>query len=429
MSIGTIMIICFAAVILALIIGNKTKINAGIISLFFAYIIGVFVLGMKGNDLVGFWPTSIMVQMITILGFYGFANMNGTMRLLALKIIYPFRNKPAVMPFIILFATMFIGLIAGGAAVNGFMPTLAFSIAIAAGWDTGIFAAVCCLGAVVGSAWPMSQTGVMIVGALEEAGIANAESVGWTVGILSWVMIIVFEIILYFVFKGYKNKSVQMDEKPGAFNAQQKKTLAVIAVVVAVLVIPSIFNILMPGSWLGNLSKKVHLSLVCGSGMAVCAFLKLGDIDEVIKKRIPWSMILTICGIYVLVSIMTNQGASKYLAELVSANVPRALIIPLLTFFAGALSFFSSFFSTFPILFPLFPGIAASTGLSIPLMTLCCFFGSIATSISPFSNGGMNVLSQVPDQEVQKKQYTKQIYIAIGCLVYSIVCGFIFSIF
>ena len=423
------MIVCFAAVIIALVLGNKTKVNAGFISLVFAYIIGVFILGMKGDALIAFWPTKIMVQMITILGFYGFANMNGTMRLLALKIIYPFRNKPAVMPFIILLATMVIGLVAGGAAVNGFMPTLAFSIAIAAGWDTGIFAAVCCLGAVVGSAWPMSQTGVMITGALEEAGVANVEATGWTVGLLSWVMIIVFEIIVYFVFKGYKNKSVEMTEKPGKFNAEQKKTLIVIACVVALLVIPSIFNVLMPGSWLGKLSGKIHLSLLCGTGMVVCAFLKLGDIEEVIKKRIPWSMILTICGIYVLVSIMTNNGASKYLAELVSSNVPRILIIPLLTFFAGALSFFSSFFSTFPILFPLFPGIAAATGLSIPLMTLCCFFGSIATSISPFSNGGMNVLSQCPDPEVQKKQYFTQIYLAIGCLVYAIVCGFIFSIF
>ena len=429
MSTGTLMIVCFAAVIISLVIGNKTKINSGFISLVFAYIIGVFVLGLKGDVIIGYWPVKVMVQMIAILGFYGFANLNGTMKLLALKIIYPFRNKPAVMPFIILFVTMFIGLIAGGAAVNGFMPTLAFSIAIAAGWDTGLFAACCCLGAVVGSAWPMSQTGVMIVGALEEAGVANVESIGWATGLISWAMLFVFEIIVYFVFKGYKNKKVEMNEKPGAFNAEQKKTLAVIIVVVALLVIPSIFNVLAPQTALAKLSSKIHLSLICVVGMVVCAFMKLGNIEEVIKKRIPWSMIMTICGIYVLVSVMTNQGASKYLAELVSANVPKVFIIPLLTFFAGALSFFSSFFSTFPILFPLFPAIVENTGLSMVMLVTCCFFGSIATSISPFSNGGMNVLSQCPDPEVQKKQYFTQIYLAVGCLVYSIVIGFVASLF
>ena len=429
MAVSTIMIICFAAVILALIIGNKTKVNSGFIALGFAYIIGVFILGIKGDTIVSYWPVKVMVQMIAILGFYGFANLNGTIRLLAEKIIWPFRNKPALMPFVILFATMFIGLIAGGAAVNGFMPTLAFSMCLAAGWNTGLFAAVCCLGAVVGSAWPFSQTGVMIEAALEEAGIANANGITWSVGLLSWAMLFVFEIIVYFVLGGTKLKKVEMTEKPGKFNAQQKKTLAVIGIVVFFLVVPSIFSVLAPKSFMAALSKKVHLSLICVLGMLACAFLGLGDIEEVIKKRIPWSMIMTISGIYVLVSVMTNSGAANYLAELVSANVPKMLIIPLLTLMAGALSFFSSFFSTFPILFPLFLGINASTGLSIVAMTLCCFFGSIATSISPFSNGGMNVLSQCPDPEVQKKQYFTQIYLAIGCLVYSIAVGFIASIF
>ena len=49
------------AIVLAIIIGWKFKVNAGIIAMGFAFVIGVLLVdGGKVSTVIGYWPTSIV---------------------------------------------------------------------------------------------------------------------------------------------------------------------------------------------------------------------------------------------------------------------------------------------------------------------------------------------------------------------------------
>lgn len=82
MSVQLISILCLAAVVLAIVIGNVKKINIGIIALIFAYIIGSVLQGQFASSVTTLFPIKIMMYLVTVCYFYGFAILNGTMQAL-----------------------------------------------------------------------------------------------------------------------------------------------------------------------------------------------------------------------------------------------------------------------------------------------------------------------------------------------------------
>ena len=57
--------LCIIAIIVSIIIGYKFKFNTGIIALGFAFVIGVIAMGMKVNDIIAFFPTTIVFYLIS----------------------------------------------------------------------------------------------------------------------------------------------------------------------------------------------------------------------------------------------------------------------------------------------------------------------------------------------------------------------------
>ena len=65
--------LCIIAIIVSIIIGYKFKFNTGIIALGFAFVIGVIAMGMKVNDIIAFFPTTIVFYLISIAVFFNYA--------------------------------------------------------------------------------------------------------------------------------------------------------------------------------------------------------------------------------------------------------------------------------------------------------------------------------------------------------------------
>ena len=91
-------ILIILAIVLAVYLGYKTKINTGFFCIAFAYIIGCFVVGLKTKDLIGMWPTSTMFVILSVSLFYNFAAINGTLEKLSGSLLYACRSFPACCP-------------------------------------------------------------------------------------------------------------------------------------------------------------------------------------------------------------------------------------------------------------------------------------------------------------------------------------------
>ena len=118
-------LIIVLSIFVAVAIGYKAKINVGVIAIAFAYIFGVFVLGMDAGDVVDMWPTSLFFFIMMASFFYGIAVTNGTLGLLSEHAIYAFRNKPFLIP-VMMWLSCFIlsGLGPGPTTIFAFMPAI-----------------------------------------------------------------------------------------------------------------------------------------------------------------------------------------------------------------------------------------------------------------------------------------------------------------
>ncbi|MBQ5952022.1 MAG: hypothetical protein IJL66_07745 [Lachnospiraceae bacterium] len=418
------LIIIVLALFVSIGIGWKTGKNIGYWSIAFAYVLGVFVFGLTTKEVLSAYPSGLLITLIAIMAFYNYANANGAMGLLARKILYPMRNSVRLLPIGCFLVGWGMSAIIGSSAVTAFYPVIIYTIALTAGWDPIIMTIASCFGNIAGASMPWSQTGAIMKGILKDMEWAeNMELYVAKTAVLITIAMLAFFILAYIVTGSYKIKKVEM-EKPEPFNAIQKKTLVVVAIVALFMIVPSIGKFMFPGTWLAKQAAKFDLGLVCYCGALLCGILNLGD-EKAIIKSIPMGTFIMIMGCATLVGLAQKIGATEFLGKFIATSVPKMLIGPLLVLICGVLSLFSSYTTVIAVMFPVLPAIAAASGLS-PVYLLCCTLGgSLATSISPFSSGGMMNMSFCPDPVEREKLFGKQIKTAVIAMCFYVVLSLV----
>ena len=417
MSQATILVLVLVAIAAAIIIGYKTNKNIGVIAMLFAYVLGVFVFGQPAANILALWPSSLLLTMLSIMLFYGYATTNGTLKLLAEKILYPFRHNVRILPFLVFICAMVLAAVAGNTAVTGFFPVLCFTNALSAGWQPVLFSCISCFGALIGASMPWAQTGAIISGILQGTEAAEfSQTYTLRIAVGTIIAFSIFIVILYFVTKSYQVKSVEM-EKPAKFSPVQLKTVILLAIVALAVIVPSLAGVLAPQTALGMMSKNFNLALITISGAAFCAFLNLGDEKEVIK-RIPLGTFIMICGVSTLVSLAQAMGATEYLGTLIGDGLPAWILPPIFVLLGGVMSTFSTYTAVIPILMPVAVSIAAPNGMDPVALLTASFVGAACTTVSPFSSGGMMTMAQCPDEAKRTALFKQQFIAAMSCMAF-----------
>ena len=283
---ANILILC--AIILAIALGYRTKINTGFFGIVFAYIIGTFYLGIKSGDIIKMWPISIFFVILAISLFYNFAMTNGTLEKLAQHMLYRTRKVPKLLPFaIFIAATILAALGAGFFAVMAFFTPITMLLCRKTGLSPLIGALAVNYGALCGNNFMISPGGVVFIGLMNQAGY-EAVSYGFEFQIFlaSFVVpIVVLSLLILFNTRKKGNADVVEISLPEAFNAVQKKTLAlVVSMIVVVLIFPILHIIFPQVGLIKTLDKAIDVGLVAVVFAVLALLMNLGDEKEVIKK-------------------------------------------------------------------------------------------------------------------------------------------------
>lgn len=399
-----VLTLCILAIIVSIVIGWKFKFNTGIIAMGFAFLLGFFGLGMKINDIIAFWPTTIVFYLLSISLFFTYATQNGTMDVLGRKMLYALGGNAKLIPVAIALVCAIVGGLGAGASTPAIIGPFAFAMAISAGVNPALAAICIGFGNLIGSNNPYNGYGGVIS---KNLIIANEVEEGRAMVMSNYIwvnMIIIVLIVLavfYFLFKGFKAEKVSV-EKPPAFNAVQKKTFAIVVIAFLAMVVPSLLN-----TWIKDNLVISQLAGICQPqvimviGALVCAFMKLGDEKKVIKG-IPINTIVMIVGVYMLIKVASEAGLIDAVSSALTSSIPRFFVPGAIVLFAAFLSFFSSSTSTvMPLMYPLVPVLAASLGMNEVALYSCIFFGGLSTAMSPFSTGGALTIASCPDNEVK----------------------------
>ena len=411
----TVQILLLAAIVLSIALGFITRVNTGLYALVFSYFIGSFVMLLSPGTIVKMWPMRICVILASVSFFYNFAINNGTLEKLALNIVYKFKKTPYLFPYAIYLTAILVSAMgAGFYAVVALLCPLTFTICAKTGMNKLLGAMAVIYGAVAGGNLITTATGSVIVSVIEDAITGKtvpmgATQYGMNVFYSTVVVTAISLTIFYFVFKGHKLTSDTITiEKPAPYDARQKTSLRLIIAFIIIVMIPYIISMIFPESRVLYLISRYldvgFISILLG---IISILLKVGSEKEAIVK-IPWSIIIMISGVGVLIALAVEAGTIDVLATWVNGIGSPLLIVLIMTTLGGLMSIFSSTVGVvLPTLYPIVPGIAAATGLSANLLFMVIQLGSLATGISPYSSAGGLVMGSAPDEDTRQFLYPR----------------------
>ena len=415
-------IIIVLAIALAVYLGYRTKINTGLFAIVFAYIIGCFVLGMKTKDLIATWPVNTMFVILAVSLFYNVAAVNGTLEKVSGSLLYACRKFPGLLPYALFFVAVVLSVM--GAAyftVLAFLAPITMLICEESRMDklTGAVAINC--GALAGGNFPTAALGVVFRGLMDTAyeGSDVPAIDSFTATLTMFGLAILSSLIIITVFRyGMKaNRDIGKGvtfRKPEAMNSEQKKTLHVMLIMMAVVLVFPLLKLFLPKvAFISLVAGKIDVGLVAIVFAVIALLMKLAPQKEIIA-RIPRHTIIMIAGAGMLIAVAVKAGTIDAMSTWIGSNVPKFLVPIAFSFIGAVMSFFSSTTGVVcPALFPLIPALAVSTGLSPAALFTATVLGAQSSAISPFSSGGSLILGSCSKEEERNTLFNRLLLVAV----------------
>lgn len=389
-------------------LGNKMKVNIGLIAMVFGYFLAVFGMGIKTSAYINMFPTKITFTIIGICWLFGYANENGTLRQITLLLVYKFRNLPSILPWVFFFISGVICMTgASPYAPNAVLMPIIISVCLATGLSPLFGALMVNMGAYIGSQVPWGQGASIQRGVLETSPYAEEmESIilggQWS----SMIFAIAAGVVIFVLFKGWKAKvATDFVQKPEPMTAKQKQTLALILFLIVLMVIPALLGSVGVKA-AAALSRKLDISLVCVTLAEIAGILKVADDKVIVTRHIPWNTLMMLGGVSMLVGVASEGGAIDLIGTWIGANVNTALVVPLFVLLSAFMSIFAAGSSVVvPTVFALVPSVAAASGASYAAMYHGIAIGANASAVSPFSGGGALTLANIKQDDIREKMF------------------------
>ena len=411
MAHDVISLILFIAVIL---LAFFRKVNVGVVALT-AGVIAVRIFGLNDKALIGGISASMFTTLVGITLLFAAVTQTGALDLLARKIIALAGNRMWIIPIAVYIAGFIVAGVGPGAIpALAIIPALAAVIAVEVGFDPIMLVLIGEAGLMAGRMTPITPEAAIITAAAAEAGI---EGVMGTVLLCQTLVTIIYSLIMWFLFKGYKIKTPLKPIERTAIEKFNHKQVIALAGIVLMMVMLIFF--------------KVNIGLAAFFVAGIMFLFGVADDGKAIKA-LPWSTIVMVLAVGALLDIVNDMGGIDLLSAGMSSIMTKGTATPIMGISAGLLSLVSSALGVvYPTMMPMCAGIAEQVGGVNPvaLMAAVGAGGSLA-GISPLSTGGALAMAAlgtaIPNltKEEENKRFVQLFIMAgIALLTLAICCA------
>jgi di/tricarboxylate transporter len=269
-------------------------------------------------------------------------------------------------------------------------------------------------GANAGALSPFAPTGIIVNGLMIRNGLPGYEVQTYLYNLAAHAAV---AFLGYAVFGGLKLFGTGSASAPqledgtdGAFRSRHWLTVAVIAS----LILSVIF-------------VQVNVGMAAFVGAAVLVLSRAADDGEAIK-RMPWRVIVMVCGVTVLIALVERAQGIDLLVSLV-ARISSPTTV---TFVVAALTAIVSVYSStsgvvLPAFLPMVPGLAAALpGASALAIASSMNIGGHLVDVSPLSTIGALCLAGAPTDE-SRTLFNKLLAWGLSmCVVGAALCFLVF---
>lgn len=380
-------IISLIALLAAIIIGFVRNVNVGILCMGFSMVLGL-VFGLDAKEILSGFSSSLFIQMVGITYLFAIINSNGTLELLARKMVGLVGKKKALIPFVMYILGFLICAVGPGAIPSlAIIPVIAIPVAISAGINPIMTAIIGDLGVMSGRMSPLTPESAVVRELMEEQGLT-----GNTIPIMISLTItaLIVAVLVYIYYKGWKveKREDKTEEALPKFNGKQWLSLAGL-LILAVGVLFFSWNVGLTGFLVGS----VLIVLDCGE-------------EKKAIKGIPWNVILMVLGVGILMNVISLSGGIDIMVAGLEKIMGHRTAAMIMAITAGFMSFFSSGLGVvFPTLIPTASGLASGLGVGAVELVSVIVIGGTVSGFTPISTTGALIMAGVAQQEGAEEKF------------------------
>lgn len=402
-------ILSLAVFLMTIVVGILRKVNCGLVAILSSFVLILFFAPDTAlSDLYRLgWPVSTFFMMLSVLLLFGIAGVNGTMEIVAKRMLTLAGGRAFLMPFIIYVLSFLLSASGAGPGVAPMLMTIAMGLCKETGLSCFMMGIIVEIGAASGGLSPVATSGII---AKELAAAAGVH--GYMALFLPYAAAMFAEVLLvYFLFGGVKVKTVSMVSlRQGIprMNLHQRETLIVILLVIG-----------------GIIFLGLDVSVTAFSGAALLILLGVID-DKKAVSAVNWNTLLLVAGMYMLITVVDQCGGIALISDVLLKWITPKSATGIMTLISGLLATVTSSSGVvMPTLIPVGGHLAASlSGLSAASLLSGVIAGANCALFCPFSVLGSMTMALYPEGINRQMIFKRHLQMTAASIAFFTLLGF-----
>lgn len=397
--------------VLAILIAFFRKMNAGLICIAFALVLGRMA-GISDKAIINGFSYNLFLTLLGVTYLFSLAQSNGTLKIIAIKTISLAGKRTFLVPiYIFIFSTILSAIGPGCIPTMAIMMVFAMTLAAELKIHPAMLSAIVVLGASGGGVSPIAPTGIIAQNLCTSAGIT--EPVGMPFLINGVASSALYSLVVYFAFGGHKIKSAESSVLAEQEPLNHKQLITIIGILCMVVLV---------------MFFKYNVGLTSFFIASILSVLAVAD-ENTALKNIPWGTLILVGGVSVLINLIVKLGGISMLSQAMASIMTPATAPSILGLSAGILSWVSSTSGVvMPTFIPTIPGVVSAMHGNVNPVELATCLSMVAhtAGISPMSTGGGLAIAAYTSVAKSTPEEQQKIFLSIFI---TSACGLLFLSF
>ena len=417
-------VISVCALALAVLVSCVSRLNVGVLSVALAWIVGVYIGGMPVTAIMGGFPSQLFLTLAGVTLLFALAESNGTLERLTHHAVRLCRGNLGTIPmmFFVLGAAI-ASMGPGNIAAAALLAPLAMPTAARTGIPLFLMAIMVGNGANAGSLSPFAPTGIIVNGLMARNGLPGFEMQSYVYNLLAHTFVAFAGYAMFGGLKLFRSGTstraskasalpadAEADPHSGPFERRHWITIVVIGALIVLAI-----------------GANINVGMAAFAGAVILVLTGAADDGEGIK-RMPWRVIVMVCGVTVLISLVEKAQGVDLMASLVAKISSANTVTGIVGFLTGIVSVYSSTSGVvLPAFLPVVPGLAEQLpGASALGIAMSMNVGGHLVDMSPLSTlGALCIAGASPDES--RPLFNKLLAWGLSMTVVSaLLCYFLF---
>ena len=401
------------ALLIAIAVSCFTRLNVGILSLAFAWIVGVYFGSMSLNEVLAGFPVQLFLTLAGVTLLFAQAQLNGTLDKLAHHAVGLCRGNVGFIP--VMFFVLGAGIATlgpGNVATAAMLAPMAMMVAARAGVPLFLMAIMVGNGAQSGALSPFAPTGIIVNGIMERIGLAGFEWRTYASNLLAHAAV---AFAGYFLFGGWKLFTrtyvgpADDPEKSTAFDRGNIATMGAIAAVLAVVMFTG-----------------ANVGMAAFAAAVLLAVFGVADHEQAVK-RMPWFVIMMVSGVTVLIALMEKTGGLDLFTRFLAYVATPETVTGVVAFVVAVVSVYSSTSGVvLPAFLPTIPGLVMRIGGDPIGIASAMNVGAHLVDMSPLSTTGAVCLAGITEPKDVRPVYNRLLAWGLSMTVVGAILCYLF---